>query len=31
MLRKIYDWLDHRLDITPMWRGLADHEVPEHV
>lgn len=31
MLAKIYDWIDERLDITPMWRDLADHEVPEHV
>ncbi len=31
MLKKIYDWVDERLDITPMWRDLADHEVPEHV
>jgi len=31
MLAKFYDWVDERLDITPMWRDLADHEVPEHV
>ncbi|HEU5138890.1 MAG TPA: cytochrome b6 [Bacillales bacterium] len=31
MLSKFYDWVDERLDITPMWRDLADHEVPEHV
>ncbi|TDQ41515.1 menaquinol-cytochrome c reductase cytochrome b subunit [Aureibacillus halotolerans] len=31
MLNKIYDWVDERLDITPLWRDLADHEVPEHV
>ncbi|HET7615881.1 MAG TPA: cytochrome b6, partial [Bacillales bacterium] len=31
MLAKFYDWIDERLDITPMWRDLADHEVPEHV
>lgn len=31
MLNKIYDWVDERLDITPMWRDIADHEVPEHV
>src|SRR5690554_536162 len=31
MLRKIYDWIDERVDITPLWRDLADHEVPEHV
>lgn len=31
MLQKIYDWVDERLDITPMWRDIADHEVPEHV
>jgi menaquinol-cytochrome c reductase cytochrome b subunit len=27
----MYDWVDERLDITPMWRDIADHEVPEHV
>lgn len=31
MLKKIYDWVDERLDITPIWRDIADHEVPEHV
>lgn len=31
MLNKIYDWVDERLDITPLWRDIADHEVPEHV
>lgn len=31
MLQKLYDWFDERLDITPMWRDIADHEVPEHV
>jgi menaquinol-cytochrome c reductase cytochrome b subunit len=31
MLQKLYNWVDERLDITPMWRDLADHEVPEHV
>lgn len=31
MLQKMYDWVDERLDITPMWRDIADHEVPEHV
>lgn len=31
MLQKMYDWVDERLNITPMWRDLADHEVPEHV
>jgi len=31
MLNKIYDWIDERLDITPLWRDVADHEVPEHV
>ena len=23
--------VDERLDITPIWRDIADHEVPEHV
>ncbi len=31
MRNKIYDWVDERLDITPIWRDIADHEVPEHV
>ncbi|MGM8365354.1 menaquinol-cytochrome c reductase cytochrome b subunit [Virgibacillus sp. W0181] len=31
MLQKIYDWIDDRIDITPIWRDVADHEVPEHV
>lgn len=31
MLRAIYEWVDERLDITPIWRDVADHEVPEHV
>lgn len=31
MLKGIYNWIDERLDITPMWRDVADHEVPEHV
>ena len=31
MLNKIYDWIDERLDVTPIWRDIADHEVPEHV
>ncbi|MFC5714238.1 menaquinol-cytochrome c reductase cytochrome b subunit [Thalassorhabdus alkalitolerans] len=31
MLQRVYDWIDERLDITPMWRDIADHEVPEHV
>ncbi|MFD1360550.1 menaquinol-cytochrome c reductase cytochrome b subunit [Lentibacillus salinarum] len=31
MLQKIYDWIDERVDIRPLWRDIADHEVPEHV
>ncbi|WP_188453872.1 menaquinol-cytochrome c reductase cytochrome b subunit [Virgibacillus oceani] len=31
MLQKLYDWIDDRIDITPLWRDIADHEVPEHV
>ncbi|SDJ67643.1 MULTISPECIES: menaquinol-cytochrome c reductase cytochrome b subunit [Bacillaceae] len=31
MLQKLYDWVDERVDITPLWRDIADHEVPEHV
>ena len=28
MLQRIYDWMDERLDITPIWRDLADHVFP---
>jgi menaquinol-cytochrome c reductase cytochrome b subunit len=31
MLNKLYNWVDERLDLTPIWRDVADHEVPEHV
>ncbi|HLR73229.1 MAG TPA: cytochrome b6 [Pseudogracilibacillus sp.] len=31
MLQKLYDWIDDRIDVTPIWRDIADHEVPEHV
>lgn len=31
MLKAVYNWIDQRLDITPIWRDVADHEVPEHV
>lgn len=31
MMNKLYNWIDERLDITPLWRDVADHEVPEHV
>jgi menaquinol-cytochrome c reductase cytochrome b subunit len=31
MFKKVYDWIDERVDITPLWRDVADHEVPEHV
>ncbi|WP_077621745.1 menaquinol-cytochrome c reductase cytochrome b subunit [Sediminibacillus massiliensis] len=31
MLQRLYDWVDERMDITPLWRDIADHEVPEHV
>ncbi|WP_186577792.1 menaquinol-cytochrome c reductase cytochrome b subunit [Aquibacillus kalidii] len=31
MMQRIYDWIDERVDITPLWRDIADHEVPEHV
>lgn len=31
MFKNMYNWIDERLDITPMWRDVADHEVPEHV
>src|SRR5699024_12127861 len=25
------DWIDERIDVAPIWRDIADHEVPEHV
>ncbi|MCX7568656.1 cytochrome b6 [Tumebacillus sp. DT12] len=31
MLKKTYDWIDERLNITPIWRDFADHDVPAHV
>ncbi len=31
MFQKVYDWIDERVDLTPLWRDIADHEVPEHV
>lgn len=31
MLQKLYDWIDERIDLHPIWRDVADHEVPEHV
>ncbi len=31
MFQRIYQWLDERLNIGPLWRDLADHEVHEHV
>ncbi|KWX07378.1 menaquinol-cytochrome c reductase cytochrome b subunit [Hydrogenibacillus schlegelii] len=31
MMQRIYNWLDERLDLSPIWRDIADHEVPEHV
>lgn len=31
MLKKLYDWVDERVDVNPIWRDIADHEVPEHV
>ncbi|GAC43989.1 menaquinol-cytochrome c reductase cytochrome b subunit [Paenibacillus popilliae] len=31
MFKGVYNWIDERLDITPIWRDVADHEVPEHV
>ncbi|HEU4963257.1 MAG TPA: cytochrome b6, partial [Bacilli bacterium] len=29
--KKTYDWIDERLNITPIWRDIADHDVPAHV
>lgn len=31
MFKKTYDWIDERLNITPIWRDIADHDVPAHV
>ncbi|GGG05184.1 menaquinol-cytochrome c reductase cytochrome b subunit [Paenibacillus aceti] len=31
MFKNVYNWIDERLDFTPIWRDVADHEVPEHV
>ena len=31
MIQKLYDWIDERIDVAPIWRDIADHEVPEHV
>ncbi len=31
MLKKAYDWIDERLNVTPLWRDVADHDVPAHV
>ncbi len=31
MIQKLYDWIDERVDVAPIWRDIADHEVPEHV
>ncbi|ASS75532.1 cytochrome b6 [Tumebacillus algifaecis] len=31
MLKKTYDWIDERLGVTPIWRDIADHDVPAHV
>jgi len=31
VLKKLYSWIDSRLDITPLWRDIADYEVKEHV
>ncbi len=31
MLKSVYNWIDERINLTPMWRDIADHEVPEHV
>ncbi|MDB5084667.1 MAG: cytochrome b6 [Bacilli bacterium] len=31
MFKKTYDWIDERLNVTPLWRDVADHDVPAHV
>lgn len=27
----MYAWIDERLNVTPLWKSFANHEVPEHV
>jgi menaquinol-cytochrome c reductase cytochrome b subunit len=31
MFKSMYDWIDERMNITPLWRDVADHDVPAHV
>jgi len=31
MIGKLYDWIDERLNVTPIWRDIADYDVPAHV
>lgn len=31
MIQKLYDWIDERVDVAPIWKDIANHEVPEHV
>src|SRR5699024_1813489 len=31
VIQKLFDWIDERIDVAPIWRDIADHEVPEHV
>lgn len=31
MFKQMYNWIDERLSATPLWRDVAQHEVPPHV
>lgn len=31
MWTRLVTWIDERLMVSPLWRDLADHPVPEHV
>jgi menaquinol-cytochrome c reductase cytochrome b subunit len=31
MWTRLVNWIDERLMVSPLWRDLADHPVPEHV
>lgn len=31
MWTRLVQWVDERLMVSPLWRGLADHPVPHHV
>lgn len=31
MYARLVQWIDERLMVSPLWRDIADHPVPEHV